>query len=176
LFISCLFVRLFETAAKLDSDAFDRRETAMISERVRIALQEDLSDAVRQVEALGLWVWVGGGRIAGVDLQVLAPGSAPGSAPGPIAATRMGRSKKNAESVVTRMEHPGHLAVACEACGEALKTSGRGSGNRKVPLCKKHAGRWFEYRKHNGESGYGESGYAAWLANQKSGGGRLKKA
>jgi hypothetical protein len=145
----------------------------MVSERVKVALQEDLAEAVRQVEALGLWVHVGGSRIAGEDLVVVV---VPGSTPAAIPAARMGRPKKNVTAsgvlvkTVTRMEHPGELSPACEVCGEVLKT-GRGSGNRKVPLCGKHAGRWFVYRKRNGEGSY-----AAWVANQKAGGGRLKKA
>lgn len=60
--------------------------------------------------------------------------------------------------------------AACEVCGAALPT-GRGTGNRKVSLCKKHAGRWFVHRKRSHSLAFG-----AWVEHQKAGGGRRKKA
>jgi hypothetical protein len=140
-----------------------KKERPMIfSERVKAAMVEDLVDAVRMLESVGLYVMVGTGRIG------VKAGEGCVSELGGAEVKRHYKPRKSkTEAPVVSSAIDG--APNCAACGVALKT-GRGTHGRKLPLCKMHSSRWSEYKKREGESGY-----ALWLERQKLGG-RQKKA
>lgn len=153
----------------------------MISERVRAALEADLDDALRQVDAMGLMVMAGEGRVSAGDLRVeVSPPAAPIECKASQAKAKKAASKaraaKPAGKAPLALPSPAKVKAGgdlecCEVCGIGL-TMCRGP-KREFPLCAKHAGRWWQHRNSSGSDAMA---FGAWVEHQKNGGGRRKKA